>query len=491
MKTPKQAFKYQLLAEDLEEKILSGTYRTGERLPSVREMRQRLNLSISTIFKALVELETRGLIEARPKSGYFVKAQQSSSDKRSLPGIAVPQQLNIPAASKTSSIPHKIDLPSFANQVLKAVNNSDFLHLGSSVVSAEFLPHRQFSKILKEFTAREMESIVSYGLPQGDPELRRQIALRSIGVLKGIEAEDIIVTNGCTEAISLSLKAIVQPGDVVAIEAPTFYGMLPLLEELQVQALEIPTDPQTGVDIDSLEKAIHNHQIKICLLTPNFHNPLGAVMPVENKQKLVKLTNKHQIPIIEDSVNSELFYGRQRPQPLKAFDKKDLVITCSSFSKALASGLRTGWVIPGSRFKEKILKLKTGFSVSTSSLDQTLLARFLESGVYERHLRSLRARLKKQVSIYGDAIEENFPGGTRVLRPQGGLLLWVQLPGNADSFEIYKQALAHRISILPGVVFSSSGQFADFIRIGCGFPFSRKMARGLKTLGALVQENLS
>ena len=243
MKTPKQAFKYQLLAEDLEEKILSGTYRTGERLPSVREMRQRLNLSISTIFKALVELETRGLIEARPKSGYFVKAQQSSSDKRSLPGIAVPQQLNIPAASKTSSIPHKIDLPSFANQVLKAVNNSDFLHLGSSVVSAEFLPHRQFSKILKEFTAREMESIVSYGLPQGDPELRRQIAMRSIGVLKGIEAEDIIVTNGCTEAISLSLKAIVQPGDVVAIEAPTFYGMLPLLEELQVQALEIPTDP--------------------------------------------------------------------------------------------------------------------------------------------------------------------------------------------------------------------------------------------------------
>ncbi len=490
MKTPRQAFKYQLLAEDLEEKILSGTYKSGERLPSVREMQKRLNLSISTIFKALIELETRGLVEARPKSGYFVKAVTVGSDQRTLPGVAEPRQLTIPTANKTSSVPHEIELPSFANQVLKAVNNPNYLHLGSSVVSSEFLPHRQLAKIMKQFTSREMQSVLSYGLPQGDPELRRQIALRSIGVLKGIEAEDIIVTNGCTEAISLSLKAIVQPGDIVAIEAPTYYGILPLLEELQVMAVEIPTDPATGVDIDHLEKAINDFEIKTCLFTPNFHNPLGSLMTTEKKEKLVKLTNKFHIPIIEDSVNSELFHGGRRPRPLKAFDKKNLVITCSSFSKALASGLRTGWVIPGSRYLDKILKLKTGFSVSTSSLDQLLLARFLESGVYERHLRSLRERTKKQVAIFAEVIERYFPDGTQVLKPKGGLLLWVRLPGNADSLQIYKKALDHRISILPGIIFSSSGQFQDFIRIGCGFPFSKKMEQGIKTLGQIVQDHM-
>jgi DNA-binding transcriptional MocR family regulator len=491
MKTPKKAFKYQLLSEDLEEKILSGTYQSGERLPSVREMQKRLNLSVSTIFKALIELETRGLVEARPKSGYFVKAKRAGSDQRSLPRAAVPRQLNVPAAHKISSVPHEIELPSFANQVLKAVNNPDYLHLGSSMVASEFLPHRPLAKILKDLTPWEMKSILSYSLPQGNPELRRQIALRSIGVLKRIEADDIIVTNGCTEAISLSMKAIVRPGDIVAIEAPTYYGILPLLEELQVRVVEIPTDPASGLQVDQLEKAINEHEIKACLLTPNFHNPLGSLMTMEKKEKLVKLTNKHQIPVIEDSVNSELFHGGKRPRPLKAFDKKNLVITCSSFSKALASGLRTGWVIPGNRFKEKILKLKTGFSVSTSSLDQLLLARFLESGVYERHLRSLRERIKKQVVIFAEAVEKYFPDGTRVLKPKGGVLLWVQLPGKADSLEIYKKALDHRISILPGVVFTSSGQFQDYIRIGCGFPFSKKMEQGVATLGTIVRDHLN
>ncbi|MBU3915801.1 PLP-dependent aminotransferase family protein [bacterium] len=491
MKETRQAFKYQLLARELEEKILSGTYKIGEKLPSVREMRKRLNLSVSTVFKALIELETKGLIEARPKSGYYVKPERSKSDQRLVPKIAIPQQLDVLAANKISSIPHKIQLPSFANQVLKAVNNPDFLHLGSSVVSSDFLPHKQFLRILKDLTSREMESIVSYGLPQGDPDLRRQIALRSIGVLEGIGAEDIIVTNGCTEAMSLSLKALVQPGDTIAIEAPTFYGILPLLEEMELLVVEIPTDPVSGVDVDRLKNTIENHDIKTCLFTPNFHNPLGALIPAENKKRLVELLNGHDIPIIEDSVNSELFYGKQRPQPLKAFDKKNLVVTCSSFSKALTSGLRIGWVIPGERFKEKILKLKTSFSVSTSSLDQYLLARFLESGVYERHLRSLRERIKKQVTIFADAIKKYFPAETKVFLPQGGLLLWVRLPGNVDSLEIYKKALDQRISILPGIIFSSSGQFRDFIRIGCGFPFSKKMGEGFKTLGTIIKDHMN
>ncbi|MCP4753648.1 MAG: PLP-dependent aminotransferase family protein [Proteobacteria bacterium] len=468
-------YRYKLLANELESKIANGTYKVGEKLPSIRQLHRQLNLSISTIYKAFIELEAQGLIEARPRSGYYV-------------GSSLLRELRVPATGDVSFPPHKVVLPSFVNQVLEVMNNPAFLPFGSAILSPDFLPYKSLFKILKDLGKREVQEVISYNLSQGDPELRRQLALRTLGIIDGIGAEDIIVTNGCTEAVSLSLKAVVQAGDTIAIESPTFYGILPLLEELGVLVVEVPTDPQYGVDVDGLEETIRRNNIKACLLTPNFHNPLGALMPDERKKRLVRMLNCHDIPIIEDDVNSELYYGKQRPIPLIAFDKRDLVLTCSSFSKTLASGLRTGWVIPGKRFKDKVLKLKTSFSVSTSSLDQHLLARFLGSGVYERHLRSLRDRVKKQVLIFARAVQEHFPEDTRMSIPQGGLLLWIQLPRGIDGFDIYREALKHRISILPGIVCSSSKQFKEYIRIGCGFPFTPEMKKGIEILGALIGE---
>ncbi len=489
MSTAKRKFRYQQLAKEIEEKIHSGTYKIGEKLPSTRDLHKRLNLSITTIYKAFIALETKGLIEARPKSGYYVKSTASSPKETTEIRQNTPQQLSFSDAGKEAAVPHTVEIPSFVNEVLKAANNTEFLQLGSAVVSPEFLPFRQLSKILKEQTSSEMKSIVSYELAQGDFELRRQLALRALGVLDGISADDFIITNGCTEAMLLALKAVVQAGDTIAIESPTFYGILPLLEELKVLVVEIPTDPVSGLNIDKLEKSIKIYDIKACLLTPNFHNPLGALMPVIKKIRLVQLLNRYNIPIIEDNVLSELYYGKQPPAPLKAFDEKDLTLTCSSFSKSLTSGLRIGWIIPGNRFKERVLKLKAGFSVSTSSLDQFVLARFLESGVYERHLRSLRARLKKQVTQFAEVIEKHFLKETRFVLPQGGLLLWVQLPDNVDGLTVYRQALEHRIAILPGSVCSSSGQFKNYIRIGCGFPLTQQMKKGLMTLGKIVEQN--
>ncbi len=474
MGTNKRVFRYKRLAVEIEEKITNGTYKVGEKLPSIRQLHKRLDLSISTIFRAYVDLETNGWIEARPKSGYYVKPELSYRPQAPVPS-------DVPASR------HKVALPSFVNRVLKAMNNPEYLHLGSAVIAPDYLPYRPFLKILKQLNSHEMKSIVSYNLPQGDPELRRQLAIGTLGVMEGIGAEDIIVTNGCTEAMSLSLKALVKPGDTIAIESPTFYGVLPLLEELDVFVVEVPTDPIHGADVDALARIVHSNKICAGLFMPNFHNPLGALMTDEKKRQLVQLANEYQMPIIEVDVNSELFYGKKRPLPLKAFDENDMVLTCSSFSKTVASGLRIGWVIPGKRYIEKIQKLKTGFSVSTSSLDQYLLAKFLESGVYERHLRSLRDRVKKQVNKFARTIQLHFPLGTRLAVPQGGILLWIQLPDGTDGFDLYRKALEHRISILPGVVCSSSKKLAEYIRIGCGFPFTREMEEGIATLGALTK----
>lgn len=477
MDTGRKSFRYRHLADEIENKILNGIYKPGERLPSIRKLHKQSNLSISTIYHAYMELETMGLVEARPKSGYFVKP------------VAL-GKLKIPEFLKMSHPPTKVRLSAMINSVISAISNPSLLPLGSTVTDSALLPFKHFSRILKDLSHKELQCMISYSLSEGFPELRRQIALHTVGVMEGIVPEDIIVTNGCMEAVALSLLATTQPGDTVAIETPTNFGFLQLLHELGLLVMEIPTDPQHGVDIEELDKVLYRNNIKACLFIPNFHNPLGACMPDANKQRLVELLDRFEIPVIEDDISSELFFGRHHPMPLKAFDKSDRVITCSSFSKTIAPGLRIGWVIPGWRYQEKIQNLKAAVSVTSSTLDQYLVSRYLASGAYARHLRTLRNSLKKQVVLTAFSIQKHFPPETRLAVPSGGTLLWVQLPPEVDGLKIYQEALDHHIAIIPGAVCSNSRQFNNFIQISCGSPFTVEIEKGIESLGKLISQSI-
>ena len=252
--------------------------------------------------------------------------------------------------------------------------------------------------------------------------------------------------------------------------------------------MEVPADPKYGVDLDELENILRRNRIKVCLLIPNFHNPLGALMPDSHKIRLIQLINNYDIPVIEDDISSELHFGPKRPKPLKSFDQKDRVITCSSFSKMLAPGLRIGWVIAGKQLMEKIQNLKAATTVSTSTLDQYLISRYLANGAFERHLRRLRNTLKKQVVRTALAIQKHFPSGTRLAMPDGGTLLWVELPQPVAGLQVYQKALDHHIAIIPGVVCSNSRQFKNFIQISCGSPFTVDIERGIVKLGKIVSD---
>jgi DNA-binding transcriptional MocR family regulator len=475
MNAERKIFRYRHIADEIEQKIVNGLYRPGERLPSIRKLHKQSNLSISTIYHAYMELEIMGLVEARPKSGYFVSP------------VAL-QKLKIPKFQRMLHPPKKVKLSAMINSVISAISNPYLLPLGSTVTDSVLLPFKHFSRILKNLSHKELQCMISYSLSEGFPELRRQIALRTVGVMEGIVPEDIIITNGCMEAVALSLLSTTQPGDTVAIETPTNFGFLQLLHELGLLVMEIPTDPLHGVDIDELDKMLCRNSIKTCLLIPNFHNPLGACMPDTNKQRLVEMLGAYKITVIEDDISSELYFGRQHPVPLKAFDKNDRVITCSSFSKTMAPGLRVGWVIPGGRYKERIQNLKAAVSVTSSTLDQYLVSEYLASGAYARHLRKLRNSLKKQVVLTAFSIQKHFPPETRLALPSGGTLLWVQLPPEVDGLKIYQEALDHNIAIIPGVVCSNSRQFKNFIQISCGSPFTEAIEIGIEMLGKLVSE---
>lgn len=466
-------FQYIRLADDIENKIMTGSYTIGEKLPSIRKLHDRLGLSISTIYQAYIELEKRGSVESRSKSGYFVKAP--------LQGL-----LPLPEMKRHESIPQKVEINSLAISIVESSFDASLVPLGAAVPSPELLPIKQLYRILKSFQVRDIQKITAYESPYGCLELRHQIAKRSLEVADHIGVEDIIVTNGCIEAIALCLRAVAKPGDTIAVESPNFYLFLQLIEDLNMYALEIPSDPTYGVDPDYLEKAVKSNKINAALFISNFQNPLGATIPEENKKKIVALLNRENIPLIEDDIYGDLYFGKVRPGSLKFYDKKGLVLYCSSFSKVLAPGLRVGWTVPG-RFKEAVLRMKLNSSLGSPRLTQLVIAEFLKNDSFDRHLRSLRHALKNQVHNTAMAIARSFPDGTKVSAPEGGFVLWVQLHESLDGYEIFREARKRNISIVPGIICSSNGKYRNYIRISCGYPCSEEIMQGIATLGKLVK----
>ncbi len=469
-------FHYQRLANELEGKISDGVFQIGERLPSIRELHKRTGLSISTVYQSYIELEKRALVEARPKSGYFVK------DPPSLP-------LAVPDTRRDVTGPSRLRRGNLLSSVVATLGDRSLLQLGCTVISPDLLPLKQFSRSIRNISKDDMESIVAYGDPQGAPELRRALAKRMImGQSRPVQENDMIITNGCMEALALALRAVAQPGDTIAVESPTFFSLLQLIQDLGMAALEIPTHPLNGVDLESLAEALETTPVRACLFISNFHNPIGCVIPDDNKKALVAFLNKKEIPLIEDDIYGDLNFQAPRPTTLKSFDEKGLVIYCSSFSKTLAPGLRVGFTLPG-KFMDKVARLKVNTTLTAPTLNQRILSDFLETGSYERHLRRLRGALQNQMRRSMQAIARYFPKGTRVTSPEGGFMLWAELPQRVNSHDIFRKALASKISIVPGLICSNSSRYRNFLRISCGIPWSERLDKGFRTLGRIIEES--
>jgi DNA-binding transcriptional MocR family regulator len=342
----------------------------------------------------------------------------------------------------------------------------------------------KLNRILAQVARRAGGVGVSYDTPPGCPALRRQIARRSLEWGCALDPDAIVTTSGAMEAMHVALRAVARAGDTIAIESPAYYGVLQLIESLEMKALEIPAHPRDGLSLDALAAALRETRgIRACLATPNFNNPLGSLMPDAAKRRLVRLLAAHDVPLIEDDIYGDLYFGDARPRVVKSFDRDGLVLLCSSFSKTLAPGYRVGWVAAPPRYRERVERLKFMHSVATATLPQLAIAEFLQAGGYDRHLRALRRKLADQVRRTADALAEHFPRGTRISRPAGGFVLWVELPAGTSALELHRRALAHGISVAPGPIFSAKSRFANFIRVNCGYPFTDATTRAVATLG--------
>lgn len=465
---------YEQVAQKLKEQITSGVYRQGERVPSVRRLSDQLAVSVSTVVEAYRRLESQGVIEARPQSGYYVRARLWQP----------PPQ---PEISKPHTSPTEVSMSAYALNVLRASRDPDVLQLGVATPHASLLPANALNGILARLARRDEGRGISYDFPPGCVELRRQIARRALDAGLTLAPDDIVTTSGCQEALSLCLRAVTKPGDTVAIESPVFYGTLQTIEQLRLKAIEIPTCPRKGISTEALRLALDRWKIKACLLVPNFSNPTGAVMPEENKKRLVQLLAKYEVPLIEDDIYGDLSHGALRPKAAKSYDRKGLVMLCSSFSKTLAPGYRVGWVVPGP-WREQIEHLKYVNTMATATLPQLAIAEFLEHGGYDHYLRKTRVLYAQGIERMTQAVARYFPDGTRVTQPAGGFVLWIELPDKVDAFELHRRALARKISIAPGPLFSPTQMYRNCIRLTCALPWSETLERALVTLGRLAEE---
>ncbi len=466
-------FAYLRIARIIENQILDNILGIGDKLPSLRTICAEYGVSQNTALNTYFHLERKMLIETRPRSGYYVRYSRSR-----LPAM--------PQVTSPSAIASLSDSELLVSKVYENLGEDAYLQLSLGTPANELLPIAKLNKGLMQATRELKGSGVAYEKVQGNERLRKQVARWAFAMECNLNADDIITTSGCLNAISYCMMAVTQKGDTIAMESPVSFGMLQVAQSLGIKVLELPTDPQSGVDLNALEDAMKNQQVKATLLISNFSNPLGSCMPDENKKAAVLLAEQYGVPLIENDLNGDVYFGQHRPKSCKTYDKTGIVLWCGSVSKTLAPGYRVGWVAAG-RYREKVLRMKLYHAISSTSITQEVIAGFLETGRYENHLKKLRHVLHGNQLNYSRAIADFFPEGTRASRPQGGFVLWVELPKPVDTMALYEKAVVQKISFAPGRIFTLQDQYHNCLRLNYGLVWDVRLETYLKILGNLAK----
>jgi len=464
---------YQRIAQQLAEDIRRGVYRPGERVPSVRKLSVQLNVSHATVLQAYANLEDQGMIKARPQSGFYV--HQTPMLTAPTPDIA---RVERPSLVTRSSI---------INQVLSECRREGLVPFGAAVPHVDYLPVRALHQQLAKVTRFHSPRAFSYMFSPGYEPLRRQVAIRMRDAGVVVDPSEIVITHGCVDALQMSLRVLTRPGDLIAAESPTYYGLLQLADLLGLKVIEIPSDPETGMSLEALQLAASQWPIKALVLTARLSNPLGVSIPDGRQKQLLSLAARFDIQIVEDDIYGELLFEQGTYKALKSNDRDGRVIYCSSFSKTLSPGVRIGWIVAG-RHQPEIERLQTFSTHSACSVTQMGVAAYLENGGYDRHLRFIRQEYRKNLSAFQLAVQRYFPEGTQMTRPKGNFILWVSLPAPVNTKELHGHALEQGISIAPGLIFSNTEQFNHCIRLNCGLPWNAETERALRTLGQLARQ---
>lgn len=468
---PREELLYRRIAETIAGSIRAGALVRGERVPSVREMARRHGVAASTIVQAYRWLEDARLLEARPRSGYFV-AQR-------------PLRLPEPETSRPPDSSQAVDVSTLVEQVMRLAVADDHVSFGAACPGADLFAEDRVRRALARAVQRQRATLCRYPIGPGSEVLRRAIARHALGLGCRFDPREVIITNSCLESISLALRTVTQPGDVVALESPTYFGFLEILQSLQLRALEIPTHPRHGLSLDALQLAFDTQPVKAVLAVPTLSNPLGATMPQPERRRLARMVATRGIPLIEDVLYNDLAEADDARRSVRAHDESGHVIVCGSFSKTVAPGIRLGWV-EGGRWGERLARLRLANHGGQTAVLEHAMADLLSQPGSEAARRQLRGTVAARVDEARGIVAASFPKGTRVTDPPGGFILWVELPGGLDALALFRACLAERIVIAPGTMFSATGRYDHCVRLGVGGLWNDASRRGLHRVGEIA-----
>jgi len=463
-------FRYRTLAATLTDELRSGVHPQGARLPSVRSLCVDYAASLATVTRALHELEDAGLIESRPRQGFYACVSPR-------PAEATPSAAAIALAGRRKRL---IEL---------ATKQIDCLSLGHLALPETLLPLRALARVAAS-RLRADAAVLGSASVYGSPALRHQLKGRAERFGCAADVEDVIVTQGETEALELCLRQLTRPGDLVAVPSPTSFRTLELIASLGLGVLEMPASPGSGLSVQTLEFALQNHDVAVCILEPNFDVATGSLMGDEAKQQLAELLARHRLPLIECDMMGDLYRGPQRPRPLKAFDSDDRVLYCGGFSCVTGPGFNVGFVISG-RHRLQLRAARAVHGEFVSGLTDQVLTHFLVSGGLDAHLRTLRRQLSRQVTAYRAAVASNFPHGTRIESGEGGYQLWVELPEGLDACALLEKSRQDGYTFVPGAVFSTGNRFDHCLRLTAAHPMDDRHVEGIRTLASIADQLLS
>jgi DNA-binding transcriptional MocR family regulator len=462
---------YLQIAAQMAELIRNGTLGREARMPSVRALARQRGVAQSTVVQAYHWLEDARLVTARPRSGYFVAARP----------VALPE----PSVSRGLRRPRDVSVDWLGQRILGTPHPADVVSFSSGTPGPDLLDVDRVRRAVVRSAQRHRQLLCTYPSSNGHEDARRAIARYAVGLGCSLDPERILITGGCMDSISLCLRAVTQPGDVVALESPTHFSFLEVLQGLHLKALEIPTHPRHGISLDALQLALETQPVKALLVVPTLSNPLGACMPQGERRRLAQLAAQHGLAVIEDAIYSDLAEQDEHRRTVKSYDATGHVMLCDSFSKTLAPGLRLGWVEAG-RWTEPLRRIKDMQAGGQSPVMELALADLIGQTGHAAAMRQLRTAIAARTDEVRRVIATSFPPGTRVSDPPGGLLFWLELPRCVDTVQLHEAFLAERILVPPGTVFGTGGRFRNCLRIGVGGDWTADHVRALRRVGELV-----
>lgn len=463
---------YAQVAQHLAKLIDTRVFQPGQKLPSLREIAQTHQISMATAIEAMQWLEERHLVSAKPRSGYFVTQHPQTP--------ALPSVSNPPRHSLVVQHSSRVDR-------LNTTSPDPVISFaGACPKDPDFFDETRIRTAMNQAVRKHRLSLVEYSDQPGTDELRKAATQRALHLGCQLHPQDITITSSCIHAVSLCLRAVTSPGDVVALESPTHFGFLDLLESLNLRALEIPTHPQDGMSLEALRLALDTQPIKAVLSVPTLSNPLGAIMPNANKQRMVEMLSAQGVPLIEDVVFNDLMAADERRRAIKSYDLQGIVMICGSFSKTLAPGIRLGWTEAG-RWKEAVRRIKRIEGVPTNQVLEHALADLITQTGYEARMRKFSEFMQIRLKEARTLIAQAFPTGTRVSSPPTGFTLWVELPGNIDTQQLFQRCQQESIVFVPGSLFTASERFKHCLRLSFAGTWGPAEKKALTRIGQLAR----